>query len=262
MTTKNKIELTETIKKVKIDAFGNKSNKSGILGHLETLLKSFKLIAYLGVIFPIAFAYVVCMGISLLPFFYTLKHFIITPLDWGSFLPWFSVAFALGGSFLAFTLILILIVPVFNAPLLFLVKPSRDSAYSLNTIAWMYHNSLTYLVRYTILDFIVPSPIGNMFFKLMGMKIGKNVILNTSNISDPCLITLEDYVTIGGSASIMAHYGMKGFLIIDKVIIKKGATIGLKSSIMGDVVIGEKATVTPHAIVLPKTRIADNEVVK
>lgn len=247
--------------KEKIDAYGKKSNKKGILGHFETLLKTFKLLAYLGAIFPIAIAYIICVGVSMLPFFMTFKYFLTTSQDWNHVTTWVFVALALGTSFIGFTFILILIVPLFNAPLLFLVKPSRDSAYSLNTIAWMYHNSLTYLVRYTVLDFIVPSPIGNLFFKLMGMKIGKNVILNTSNISDPCLITLEDYVTVGGSASIMAHYGMKGYLIIDKVHIKKGATIGLKASIMGDVVIGNKATITPHSIILPKTRIADNEVV-
>lgn len=251
----------ENQQKLKIDAYSKKSNKTGILGWFETLLKSFKLIAYLGAILPIAIAYVLCMGVSLLPFFYTLKYFMTSNFDWSQFSIWMSVALYLGCSFVAFTFILILIVPLFNAPLLLLIKPSRDSAYSLNTIAWMYHNSLTYLVRYTVLDFIVPSPIGNLFFKLMGMKIGKNVILNSSNISDPCLITLDDYVTVGGSASLMAHYGMKGFLIIDRVHIKKGATIGLKASIMGDVVIGEKATITPHSIVLPKSRIADNEII-
>lgn len=247
--------------KNKIDAYGKKSNKKGFLGWFETLLKSFKLIAYLCVTIPIAIAYMVCMGTAMIPFFVTLKYFLMTNLNWDYLSTWISLALSLGGSFLGFTFILILIVPIFNAPLLLLIKPSRDSAYSLNTIAWMYHNSLTYLVRYTVLDFIVPSPIGNLFFKLMGMKIGKNVILNTSNISDPCMITIEDHVTIGGSASIMAHYGMKGFLIVDRVHIKRGATIGLKASVMGDVIVGEKATVTPHSIVLPKSRIADNETV-
>ncbi len=110
------------------------------------------------------------------------------------------------------------------------------------------------------LDFITPSPLTNLFYKMMGMKIGKGVIINTTNISDPCLIEIEDYATIGGSVHILGHYGQKGFLILSPVIIKKGANIGLKASIMGDVIIGENATVKPHVAVLPKTRIADGEI--
>lgn len=129
----------------------------------------------------------------------------------------------------------------------------RATWYSLEVIPWYYHNALVQLVRFTVLDIITPSPLTNLFFKMMGMKIGKNVLINTSNISDPALITLEDNVTLGGSSTVFAHYGMKGFLVVAPVVIKKGANIGLKASIMGDVIIEEDAMVPPHEIVLPKT---------
>ncbi len=58
-------------------------------------------------------------------------------------------------------------------------------------------------------------------------------LINTTNISDPCMITLGDYVTVGGSVTIFGHYGQKGYLIIEPVEIGNGTTIGLKSSIMG-----------------------------
>ena len=92
---------------------------------------------------------------------------------------------------------------------------------------------------------------------MMGMKIGKGSIINTSNISDPCLIEIGEYVTIGGSASLVAHYGQKGMLIIDRLVIKDKATIGLKASLFGDVVVGEGALVKAHEVVMPKTRIPD-----
>jgi acetyltransferase-like isoleucine patch superfamily enzyme len=68
-------------------------------------------------------------------------------------------------------------------------------------------------------------------------------------------------VTIGGSATLFAHYGQKGYLIISPVHIKKGATIGLKASIMGDVIIGENANIKAHSVVMPKSRIEDGETV-
>ena len=92
---------------------------------------------------------------------------------------------------------------------------------------------------------------------MMGMKIGKGSMINTSNISDPCLIEIGDYVTIGGSATLVAHYGQKGMLVIEKLIIHDKATIGLKASLFGDVVIGKGALVKAHEVVMPKTRIPD-----
>jgi acetyltransferase-like isoleucine patch superfamily enzyme len=94
----------------------------------------------------------------------------------------------------------------------------------------------------------------------MGMKIGKNVVLNTTAISDPCLIEIDSNTTIGGSVTIVAHYGQKGILIIGRVIIGQRVTIGLRAIIMGDVTIGDGAQILPGSVVLPKTVIAPHEV--
>ena len=127
--------------------------------------------------------------------------------------------------------------------------------YSLTSVPWYFHNAFTYIVRYTFLEFITPTPLNMMFYRLMGMKIGKGAHINTTNISDPCMIEIEDKVTIGGSVHIIAHYASKGFLIVERVKIRKGATVGLKATIMGDVEIGEGAVIAPHEVILPKSRI-------
>ena len=147
--------------------------------------------------------------------------------------------------------------PILNWPIKPFVKPYRGAWFSLESIPWFYHNSLIYLVRYTVLNLITPSPISTFFFKAMGMKIGKNVLLNTGNISDACLIEIEDYATVGGSVYLMAHYGMKGYLIVDKLKIGKGANIGLHSYVMAAEV-GEFSTVLPNSVVLPKTKLPAN----
>jgi acetyltransferase-like isoleucine patch superfamily enzyme len=117
------------------------------------------------------------------------------------------------------------------------------------------------MVRFTFLEFITPSPLNILFYRMMGMKIGKGVVINSSNISDPCLITLGDYVTVGGSATIFAHYGQRGYLVVAPVVIGKGTNIGLKASVMGGSVIGENVMIKPHTAVLPKTQIPDGETV-
>jgi carbonic anhydrase/acetyltransferase-like protein (isoleucine patch superfamily) len=94
---------------------------------------------------------------------------------------------------------------------------------------------------------------------MMGMKMGKGVQINTTNISDAALIELGNHVTIGGSATLIAHYAAKGYLIVANTKTKESATVGLKATIMGDVVIGKNATIAPHEVVMPKSRIPDGE---
>ncbi len=56
-----------------------------------------------------------------------------------------------------------------------------------------------------------------LFYRMMGMKIGKGAHINTTNISDPAMIEIGNHVTIGGSVHIIGHYASKGFLIVNKV---------------------------------------------
>lgn len=152
-------------------------------------------------------------------------------------------------------LTLLLIIPFCN--LLFRIKREhwRGTYYSLRVIPFFYHNSLVFLARYTVLNFVQSTPIINFFYSAMGMKIGKGCVINTVNIQDPCMIELGDHVTIGGSATIFAHYGQAGFLVIAPVKIGSGTTIGLKSSIMGDVIIADDVIIPAHEVILPKSRI-------
>ena len=81
---------------------------------------------------------------------------------------------------------------------------------SLAALRWYVHCTLTLVVRYSFLEFVTPSPFAQLYYRLMGMKIGRHVTINSTAIADPSLIEMEDGVTIGGSASIMAHYAQGG----------------------------------------------------
>ena len=154
---------------------------------------------------------------------------------------------------------LILIAPLFNLILGGRLKPWRGSAVSLRCLPWYIHACLTLVVRLSFLEFVTPTPFTILFYRLMGMKIGRNVTINSTAIADPSLIELGDFVTIGGSASIMAHYAQGGYLVINTVKIGKGATIGLRAIVMGGVTIGEKAKVLAGSFVVPNTVIPDGE---
>ena len=227
------------------------------MGFIESFFRKFRTLGFTLTLAPIAILYIFCMGISLTPGITLLTHVNEWTQEWHFLIRNAFLGLSVATTFFSYGLTLIFVVPLVNKLLPLKVKPMRASWFSLSVIPWYYHNALTYLVRYTFLDFITPTPLNKLFYQMMGMKIGKGSMINTSNISDPCLIEIGDYVTIGGSASLVAHYGQKGVLIIDKLIIHDKATIGLKASLFGDVVVGKGALVKAHEVVMPKTRIPD-----
>lgn len=241
----------------KIDVNSTKSSRPGLAGLIEGLLRKFRGIGFMLALAPIAALYVIAMGLSLSPGVFLFKF--MSDATESSHPVFHAVALGLSmaAGFFMYGMTIIFVVPLINKLLPLKVKPHRTSWFSISVLPWYYHNALTYLVRYTFLEFITPTPLNKLFFQMMGMKIGKGTMINTTNISDPCLIELGDYVTIGGSATLIAHYGMKGMLIIDKLIIEDNVTIGLRASVFGDVIIGKGATIKPNDVVLPKTRIPE-----
>ena len=241
----------------KFDVHSTKSGRGGLAGIIEGSIRKFRTLGFLLTLAPIGFFYVIAMGLSLTPGAILFKfvsdltensHFLIHGLGQG---------LSLAAGFFIYGIVLIFVVPLINKLLPLKVKPHRTSWFSLTVIPWYYHNALTYLVRYTFLEFITPTPLNKLFFQMMGMKVGKGTMINTTNISDPCLIEIGDFVTIGGSATLIAHYGMKGMLIIEKLKIEDNVTVGLRATLFGDVVIGKGATVKPNEVILPKTRIPE-----
>lgn len=240
--------------KLREDVLSETSNKQGLAGYFETFMRRFRTASFLLMISPLMLICCFCVGLAAAPAIFLFRNVAHWSADWPGPLPHIALGIGFAASFITYGMSLIFIVPAVN---FFMprVRPFRGPWYSLQAIPWYIHNGLTYMARYTFLDFITPTPINLLFYRMMGMKMGKGCVINTSNISDPCMITLGDYVTVGGSAHLLAHYGQKGYLVIAPVTIGTGTNIGLKASIMGGVTIGEFATVKPHSAVLPKTDI-------
>jgi len=234
------------------------SSRSGIGGLFETLLRRFRVIGFLVALVPIYILGILAMGISASPGVYLVYYVIQNTADWLVVLRFIGISISIASAYFIYGFCLIFIVPFLNFMLPFRLKVGRGGYFSLQSIPWYFHNALTYLVRYTFLEFITPTPLNVLFYRMMGMKIGKAVHINTTNISDPALIEIGDHVTIGGSVHMLAHYGQKGFLVLSRVKIGSGVTVGLKATIMGDVEIGNNAVIAPHEVILPKSRIPEN----
>lgn len=199
------------------------------------------------------------VGLAVAPALWCFHHLAAWSHQLPSPLPWLGVATSAALCCFIAGLTLLVVVPAFNWILPTRVQPFKGGYYSIYAVRWFLHNGLFYLVRYTFLPFVTLTPFGIWFLRAMGMKIGHNAFVNTEYISDPQLITLGDDAALGGSVRIFAHYGGGGNLVVAPVVIGRRATIGLGATVMGDVIVGEGATVLPHSVLLPGSRVGAGE---
>jgi hypothetical protein len=239
----------------RVDVNGATSERRGMAGLLETALRRFRVASYIIALVPLYLAGLLGMGISALPGVYLVNFVIDNMYHLPQFWYYLLLSCSFVSAYFLYGLTVIFVMPMFNFLMPFRLKPFRGGYYSLESVPWYFHNAFTYIVRYTFLEFITPTPLNMLFYRMMGMKIGKGAHINTTNISDPAMIEIGDYVTIGGSVHIIGHYASKGFLIVDKVRIHDRVTVGLKATIMGKVEIGAGAAIGPHEVILPKTVI-------
>ncbi len=227
---------------------------------LNNILKKWGDVVHLCIVIPMFILCALAFGITLTPAVMFVKWVMEQTTDQSLFVHSLSFALSLGAAFYIFAFTLILVLPFLNLVLFATPKPWRGPYYSIKVLPWYIHNGLTYLARFTVLEFMTPSPFNNLFYRLMRMKVGRHTQINSSHISDPALVVLGDEVTVGGSVSILAHYGQGGYLVLTPTVIEDKVTLGLKCSIMGGVHIGKGAKVLPHSVVLPKTKIGAGEI--
>jgi len=226
---------------------------------VDRFIRRFQFVSYLGATLIIYLIAATALGLAATPALWFLDH----TVGWAAQLPtWagypaFGTLIALAFFLAGFSLLVV--VPIYNRILPTRIEHFKGEYYTIAALPWFIHNALFYLVRFTFLPFVTLTPFGLWFLRAMGMRTGRRAYINTELISDPQLITLGDDVVIGGSATIFAHYGGGGYLVIEPVVIGSRATIGLRATVMGDVIIGEGATILAHSVLLPGSRVGEGE---
>lgn len=235
------------------------SHRSGLGGLFETVLRRFKNFVHFVVMIPLYIVGCAIIGTAAAPGVAVAEWIMNLASSQPTLLRYSINGFAFACGYFTYGFTMLFMIPLVN--LILHTKPHawRGPYYSLEVIRWYIHNGMTYLVRYTFLELVTPTPFNLLFYKMMGMKIGKGTAINSTCISDPAMIELGDQVTIGGSATIIAHYAQGGFLVLAPVKIGNRATIGLRATIMGGVEIGESAKIMPNSMVLPRTKVPAGE---
>jgi len=131
---------------------------------------------------------------------------------------------------------------------------------SLAAWQWASFNTLTLVLRFTFLNWIRVTPLLTLYHRLMGMKVGARVQINTAVIADQNLITIGDDSVVGGDATLVAHVAERGQLVTAPVRIGRKVTIGLMSVILPGCEIGDGAVIAAGAVLSKGARVGPGEV--
>ena len=139
------------------------------------------------------------------------------------------------------------------------LEPGRYPLQSFVTIQWAW-SMIFHRIALFFLPYLVPSFIGNTYYRLSGAKLGKGVQINSAHINDAGSVTLGDGVVLGGNATINAHLTEKGELVMAPVKVGDQALLGMGSVVQPGCTIGNGAIVASKAVVPKWTEIPAGEV--
>lgn len=137
------------------------------------------------------------------------------------------------------------------------VGPGRYPALSLTALRWLIYSGIFTISMRTILPLIPVSFLTNLYFRIVGCRMGRNVKLNSFQLNDAYLLTLGDDVIVGGQTDISCHLFEYDHLILRPIVIGSGTLIGAHSYIAPGVTIGERSLIGLYSYVRAGRTIPD-----
>ena len=200
---------------------------------------------------------IIIFSIGFIPIiFYCLfiKIFIpFTFINWTLLLLPFIVYFGISLLLLSQIFLSGFIIKIFN--IYYMPGSYPYSTHEKNVLKWMIIVSIYTPIR-KILEIIPIGRLKNTYFRLLGMKIGKNTLVG-GIIKDPCVTSFGKNSTMGEYAIIYGHIHNfeKGTILIDPVSIGNNCVIGAGAIIMPGAIIEDNVTVAAGALVTKKQRL-------
>ena len=186
------------------------------------------------------------VGVALLPAVLFIKIF----WDLGS-LPLLALAFGVG--YLIFGFAYLVLVILIRRLVAFQSHEGDYPFISSYAIRWAFVGSLVGLAKILILSHLKGMPVLNGFYRAMGARIGRNVLINSCNLFDFDVLEIGDDSFIGGDAVVIGHAGEKGLLKIRPVRIGARCTVGQSSVVFPGATMEDRSVLGALSL-LPKGR--------
>jgi acetyltransferase-like isoleucine patch superfamily enzyme len=163
--------------------------------------------------------------------------------------------------YFAFGLSLIVVVPIARWLTLAIGTPAGKYPYvSWRGYQWASYNALTLLVRFSFINWIRATPFIVMYHRLMGMRVGARVQINTAVVADQNLIVIGDDTVIGGDVTLIGHSVEGANIVAAPVTIGSRVTVGLMAVILPGCQIGDGAIVAANAVLKKGTVVGPGEI--
>lgn len=125
---------------------------------------------------------------------------------------------------------------------------------------WASYNALTLIFRFAFVNWVRVTPFLNLFHRLMGMKLGARVQINTAVVADQNLISIGDDTVIGGDVTLVAHVAERGRLVTAPVRIGSRVTVGIMAVILPGCEIGDDAVIAAGAVLSKGAKVGPGEI--
>src|SRR6056297_3657565 len=129
------------------------------------------------------------------------------------------------------------------------IGPGRYAAVSFTTLRWLIFSGIYTVSMKTILPLVPVSFVTNLFFRIIGCRMGQNVKINTNVLNDAYLLTIGDNVIIGGQTDISCHLFEHNHLVLRPITIGSDTLIGAHSYISPGVTIGSRCIIGLHSYI-------------
>lgn len=117
-----------------------------------------------------------------------------------------------------------------------------------------------YLAVPTLIFLSLGTPFFNMWARLMGAKIGKDVWCDTWWLPEFDLIELRDRSTVNSGCVLQTHLFHDRVMSLETVILGEGATLGPASFVLPGSTIGDRTTIGPASLILRQDQIPADSV--
>jgi acetyltransferase-like isoleucine patch superfamily enzyme len=141
------------------------------------------------------------------------------------------------------------------------IKPGTYPAVSGTTVRWLLISGIYTVTIRTILPMVLVSALTNLYFRIIGCKMGKNVKINTPMLNDAYLLTLGDNVVVGGAADLSCHLFEHNHLVLGPISVGDNTLIGAHCYVSPGVSIGANCVIGLHSFIRSGKQIPDNTVV-
>ena len=138
------------------------------------------------------------------------------------------------------------------------IKPGSYSIASGTMLRWLIFSGIYTMAVTLILPVIPMTFFSQLFFRIIGAKIGKNCQINTGMLNDAYLLEIGDNVIVGGQTDISCHIFENNKLILKPVKIGSGTMIGAHCYISPGVTIGRNCLIGLNSYIRKDKTIPDN----